>query len=390
VWPSDFKLPWTNVAPPEAGVPTAWAPAHSSNPPASQPAGPNGPSRTVRAGDLLVGDAIELFKAAKGKEADAGLISPGRIQNIRNFLARAAVQLGSSTRLAHLDRSRLEAFVLHFRSRPPRILPDGKKGDPISSVYAKSIIDTTATLLRWSAKHLGWKTPADLDAIFEVPEFKPLTEQERKARHLTRKGEVLDVFSVIELRKLYQAADQQVRAWMLLGLNCAFTQVDLSDLRVYEVEQGAKEWRIERAREKTNVDGSWVLWPETVAAMRAVQAPENEHERWFLSPTKKLLVQRDKRSDYVARQFSDLVHTLGMKCPTFKSFRKTSATVMLKLSGSRAFQDAQTAHSEGYKMAQHYADRQWEPLHDYQRKMREHFTEMWSHQRNLKPANRAR
>ena len=383
VWPATFAPPWANLALPVPSEPTPWLVSNSTSP-ASAPTrettgGP--PNRTVRLGELLLGDALELFKAAKAKEAQAGLISAGRVQNIRNFLGRAVSHVGPTTPLVMIDRAKLEEMVLHFRSRPPRLLPDGKKGEPISAEYAKSIVDNAATMFRWCAKNLRWQSPADFEAIFECAEFKPLNEKERKAAHLARKGEALGVFPIAVLNKLYHAANAHMRAWLLLGLNCAFTQVDLSDLREYEVESGT-EWRIERAREKTNVEGSWVLWPETVAAMQAVRAAKNEQERWFLSPTGKLLVQRDKRSDYVARQFAALVDGLGLSCPSFKGLRKTSATAMLTLSGSRAFQDAQTAHSEGYKMAQHYADRQWDPLHEYQRKMREYFKGVWAHSGN--------
>lgn len=379
VWPSGFTLPWGAADAADLSEPTPWLGKPSGGILAA--AGQSQPIRTFRASQALLGDAFALFKKDADARLKAGEISVGRNQNLRNYISKTVEHLGESTPLASIGKSELIALVRHWRSRP--LKEDGK---PISPDYAKSLVSIGHTFFAWVGKQQGlWSAPSDLGDIFAwQKELAPNSEQERKQKYLAKKGQGVDVFDIPTLKTLYKAADAQMRAWMLLSLNAAFTQSEVAELRVYEVNQG-KEWSISKVRPKTEgkaeVEGSWVLWSETVAAMKAAKADDNEYERWFLSPTGQPLTRytAKSRSDYIARKFDELKDACGLKdAPSYKALRKNSATAMLKLSGMRAYQDAQTAHAEGYKMAQQYADKQWDSLHEYQRQMREYFKAVWS------------
>ena len=84
--------------------------------------------------------------------------------------------------------------------------------------------------------------------------------------------------TVPELATLYRAAEPIQRGYMLLGLTCGFIAAMLADLLLNEISLSRNHpyrngleltndrvgnW-IARFRGKTEVYGTWVLWPETV------------------------------------------------------------------------------------------------------------------------------
>lgn len=82
--------------------------------------------------------------------------------------------------------------------------------------------------------------------------------------------------SVADFHKLYHAADPKWRAMLLVQLNCAFYFCDLRRLPVsaLNLERGSLNF----TRAKKNTPRMAVLWPETVAALRALLAgPAREH-----------------------------------------------------------------------------------------------------------------
>jgi len=69
--------------------------------------------------------------------------------------------------------------------------------------------------------------------------------------------------------KLLDEADVQLRAMILLGLNCGFGQKDNADLQRSALA-GRPGW-IDAPRTKTGIARRAPLWPETVAALREVE-----------------------------------------------------------------------------------------------------------------------
>lgn len=77
-----------------------------------------------------------------------------------------------------------------------------------------------------------------------------------------------------QLRKLIDAAPTQVRAMLLLGVNCGFGNHDIANLplKALDLDGG---W-VNFARPKTGINRRCPLWPETVAALRLVLAERPE------------------------------------------------------------------------------------------------------------------
>jgi integrase len=87
-------------------------------------------------------------------------------------------------------------------------------------------------------------------------------------RHKAQQGAKL--FSADELQRMLAAADVQLRALFLLGINCAFGVSDCGRLpfSALDLEGG---W-VTFPRPKTGIDRRCPLWPETVEAIQAAVA----------------------------------------------------------------------------------------------------------------------
>src|SRR5262249_3130937 len=94
--------------------------------------------------------------------------------------------------------------------------------------------------------------------------------------HRAKQGPKL--FTPEEVRKLLDAASVQVRAMILLGINCGFGNSDCGNLPLSAVNLDAG-W-IDYPRPKTGIPRRCALWPETVEAIRdalaARPAPKKE------------------------------------------------------------------------------------------------------------------
>ena len=97
---------------------------------------------------------------------------------------------------------------------------------------------------------------------FGVAFKKPSRKMMRKAKN--EKGEKL--IEAADLRTLIDAAGVPMRAMILLGINCAYGQSDISALPLSAVDL-AGAW-INFPRVKTEIPRRCPLWPETVAALR--------------------------------------------------------------------------------------------------------------------------
>jgi integrase len=142
------------------------------------------------------------------------------------------------------------------------------------------------------------------------------------------------LFTRDEVRRLIEAADVRTKALILLGINAAFGNHDVTMLPLSALDLDAAI--IDYARPKTGVARRCPLWPETVAAIREALAirpkPKPEHaELAFLSARGTPLVSlRDKdRTDAIAVGFGALMKRLGIgrKGLGFYTLRHTFRTV---------------------------------------------------------------
>ncbi len=143
-------------------------------------------------------------------------------------------------------------------------------------------------------------------------------------------------FTVKQIRKLLKASELQMKAMILLGLNCGFGNTDCSQLLWTNID--IKKSRVHYPRGKTGINRDLVLWPETVKAIKTLP---RTNERVFNTPTGKPLVRMietiDKagnikytNNDSVGKEFSKLIKKLDLKMEKgvgFYTLRRTAATL---------------------------------------------------------------
>jgi len=82
------------------------------------------------------------------------------------------------------------------------------------------------------------------------------------------------MFEAEEIRAMLKLASVHAKAWLLLGINAAFIQKDLSDLTLSAVSLG--EGMIDFPRQKTAIERRIPLWAETVTALANSLAVRNQ------------------------------------------------------------------------------------------------------------------
>ena len=144
------------------------------------------------------------------------------------------------------------------------------------------------------------------------------------------------MFSADELRRMIDAADTQLRALILLGLNCGFGNNDCATLKLSTLD--AEPGWIDHARPKTGVPRRCPLWPETVQALgQAIatrpkpETPEDAELVFLSSRGRRLMGTTAKRHwrNAIWPKFNALVTRLGLQKPRrgFYSLRHVFETV---------------------------------------------------------------
>ncbi|HYE01902.1 MAG TPA: tyrosine-type recombinase/integrase [Phycisphaerales bacterium] len=202
------------------------------------------------------------------------------------------------------------------------------------------------------------------------PEFvKPPKRAIREARR--RAGEKL--FSPQEIRTLLEAAGIQMRAMILLGLNCGLGNTDIAALT--RACLNLNERILDFPRPKTGIARRAVLWSETVEALRLVEenrrVPKSPSDRDRVFITKYghpwVRVEAPGRQskgrtqavvkDAIVLEFGKLVRGAGLYRPRrgFYSLRHTFRTVADEVCDRPAV-DLVMGHENGVDVANHYIE----------------------------------
>jgi integrase len=154
----------------------------------------------------------------------------------------------------------------------------------------------------------------------------------KKVLRVARAAKGLMMFERAELVKLLAGADVQMRAMILLGVNCGFGNADIGQLPIAAIDF-ATGW-LRFPRPKTGIDRRCPLWPETLAALRLAIAerpqPKDAAHAGVLFITKYGQSWFKQTSDNpIANEFRKLLDSLGLHRPRlgFYSLRRTFETV---------------------------------------------------------------
>jgi integrase len=176
------------------------------------------------------------------------------------------------------------------------------------------------SMFHWAKKNEVLEVIPNIDAVSKV--------------QLVRKNR--PTFTTEQIRKLLKASEPQMKAMILLGLNCGFGNTDCSELLWENID--FKKSRVHYPRGKTGINRDLALWPETVKALKNLT---RTNERVFNTPTGKpwvrMIETTDKASnvkytnnDSVGKEFSKLIKKLNLEVEKgvgFYTLRRTAATL---------------------------------------------------------------
>jgi len=143
-------------------------------------------------------------------------------------------------------------------------------------------------------------------------------------------------FSAKQIEKLLNAADAQMKAMVLLGLNCGFGCTDCAQLTWRDID--LESTRVRLPRNKTGIARNLPLWPETVHALTALPRRGdlifytrrgNPCVRTTSSVGKDGIVKYTS-DNYIAKKFSKLKKAADIKTEKgvgFYTLRRTAATL---------------------------------------------------------------
>jgi integrase len=207
--------------------------------------------RPKSAGDRLLVkelvDAFRLYKAERLEQGDIGQLTYNAYVVTCDLLY---AQFGQQrvSQLTPQDFRKLRTTMV-------------KRWGP---VRLSNEIVTVRSIFKWGLTEKLLTVASDFGADFRKPDGKKTKKQRAE---LDRKHGAKPL-TAAQLRTLLEAACPEMRAMILLGLNCGFGNNDIAELPLHAVDL-EKGW-VTYPRPKTGEPRWATLWPETVAALQAV------------------------------------------------------------------------------------------------------------------------
>ena len=130
----------------------------------------------------------------------------------------------------------------------------------LSPITRANEIQRVRTMFKWAYENELIDAPIRYGAEFKKPSASVI----RKAKNEKPKK----YFDAAEIRALLGVADTQLKAMILLGVNCGLGNNDISELNREHLDLDAGV--LDYTRGKTGIERRAKLWPETVKALRDV------------------------------------------------------------------------------------------------------------------------
>ncbi len=181
------------------------------------------------------------------------------------------------------------------------------------------------TLFRWGAESEVLEHPARMGREFKPPSQKSL--------RVARADRGRRMFEAADVRKLLDSAGVQVKAMILLGVNCGLGNSDCANLRFRHVD--LKRGWLDFPRPKTGIDRRCPLWPETIKALKLAiderptpkSAADQDHV--FITKYGRRWVEDGSRNSPLSHEFGKLLKLLGLTQPgrNFYALRHVLETI---------------------------------------------------------------
>jgi integrase len=161
--------------------------------------------------------------------------------------------------------------------------------------------------------------------IKEVPAFGPdFKRPSAKSVRRHRRAQGKKLYTASEIRRILDECGLQMRAMVLLGINCGFGNTDCATLPMSALDLEKAE--VSYPRPKTEVDRLCPLWPETVLALRKwlKRRPKIDIVSIFVLPGG---LPWSNTGNPIAKRFRQILLWAGLKRGGFYWLRHTFETV---------------------------------------------------------------
>lgn len=263
--------------------------------------------RTRKGDELTVGDLCNAFLTAKTNALRSGEIASRTFREYNATTDRLVAKFGIKRVVDDLHASEFETL----RADIAKTCGPVRLGNEVQRVR---------TVFKYGFESGLIEKPVRFGPSFRKPSKTVL--RKHKAKNGKR------IFDTTEIRSLLAAAGPQLRAMILLGVNCGFGNSDCGTLprSVVDLSSG---W-IRYPRPKTGVERECPLWPETIDAMKVVLDSKNVANDAFVFVTKygrPWAVDGD--SGAVSGEFGKLLRACRLEKPGrgFYALRHTFRTV---------------------------------------------------------------
>lgn len=269
-------------------------------------------------------EVVERFLRAKEVEARAGKISHRRTEVLRSGLSHL-VQMFGEIPIRTLGAKEVDGFRIR--------LFDLKAKGQLRSSTANLYFGNFKGFLRWA-----WSNESipSLPRNISAPLFGD-TQRDAKPKQYFAPNEIQQIYrhslDFHHKRVTAGKADEErdlMTAALLLGLNCGFTQSDIADLKVREVNLASRTPRIVRRRSKTQVQSNHLLWRKTKEVLKGWVEGKSPEDPVFQRSDGAPVAGRTPETgsyDIVGDRFARFMKSLFGEGETrrFRELRRTSA-----------------------------------------------------------------
>lgn len=265
-----------------------------------------------------IADLCNQFLQAKETAKEHGELTLRTWNDYHAMCARVVAYLGAKTELRDLTPARFGEFRKHL-------------GEGVSITTLGNRVRLCRVLFRFAGESRLVEKPIDFARSFDLPPVKAL----RRRRWEQQQTNGFRMLTPEDIMCLLEVASVQLKAMILLGINCGLGNTDCSELPIGALDL-TRGW-LTFPRPKTMVMRECPLWPETIEAIQEVLRTRKEpatpevRNRLFLTVRGAAWVRVTAKAndDAIAKEFAKLLSELKMKRPglNFYALRHTFQTI---------------------------------------------------------------
>lgn len=261
------------------------------------------PTKEARKLGLTVEAAANAFLDAKKKACERGELGHRTWTEYRDTCQRFMNFIGPDRLVVSLGPADFSGFR-DVRAKSWNLIAVGNEVTRVRSLF------------RWCAESR---------LIPERPAFGPdFKRPSAKAVRRHRREQGKKLFQAEEIHRILAECGLQLRAMVLLGINCGFGNTDCATLPLSALDLDSS-W-VDYPRPKTEVDRRCPLWPETVAALRLWidQRPKSDNVSLFVLPGGESWANT---GNPIAKRFRQILLWAGFRRGGFYWLRHTFETI---------------------------------------------------------------